>query len=63
MQHSILNEQMIIFFETKQNTIIAVDSIERQSEKDLKKLIWLFDEAKKTDEDFVEGHFFGPRRE
>lgn len=63
LQHSILNEQMIIFFETKQNTIIAVDSIERQSEKDLKKLIWLFDEAKKTDEDFVEGHFFGPRRE
>lgn len=55
--------KMIIFFETKQNTIIAVDSIDCQSEHDIKKLQWLFSEAKIIKDGFVEGYFFGPRRE
>ncbi len=54
---------MIIFFETKQNTIIAVDCIDRQSGHDIKKLQWLFNDAKVIEDGFVEGYFFGPRRE
>ncbi|MCQ2309591.1 MAG: phosphoribosylformylglycinamidine synthase, partial [Bacteroidales bacterium] len=54
---------MIIFFETKQKTIIAVQCVENPSKQDITKFIWLFDEAKQIDSQSVEGYFFGPRRE
>lgn len=54
---------MIIFFETKQKTIIAVQCVENPSEQDITKFIWLFGNAKQIDSQSVDGYFFGPRRE
>ncbi len=56
-------DYMIIFFETKQNTVIAVQCAENPSEQDITKFIWLFGNAKQIDSQSVEGCFFGPRRE
>jgi len=54
---------MIIFFETKQKTVIAVQCVENPSEQDITKFIWLFGNAKQIDSPSVDGYFFGPRRE
>lgn len=54
---------MIIFFKTRQNTIIAVESVENHSENDIKKFNWLFGDATRIEGNSVKGTFFGPRRE
>ena len=54
---------MILFFETLQKNIIAVESAENHSDNDIKKFNWLFGDAKKIEGETVKGFFFGPRRE
>ncbi len=54
---------MILFFETLQKNIIAVESADNHSENDIKKFAWLFGDAKQIKADSVKGTFFGPRRE
>ncbi|MGN0032777.1 MAG: phosphoribosylformylglycinamidine synthase [Candidatus Limimorpha sp.] len=54
---------MVIFFETKQKTIIAVQSVNNHSVDDINKFIWLFGDAELVKNDNIEGCFFGPRRE
>lgn len=54
---------MILFFESSTKNIIAVESREKLSEKDIEKLIWLFGEATLQSELSVKGVFVGPRKE
>lgn len=54
---------MIVFFETKQNSIIAVESLIQQHQQAISKLIWLFGNAKQLNNLSVKGIFFGPRKE
>ncbi len=54
---------MVIFFETRQKTIIAVQSVNNHSTDDIKKFIWLFGDAELVTSNNIEGYFFGPRRE
>lgn len=54
---------MIVFFENKQGNIIAVESQERIQREAIKKLTWLFGEAKQVSTTEVNGYFFGPRKE
>ncbi len=54
---------MISFFQTKQQTVIAVESAKPLAADDIKKLEWLFGEAKIKETDSIEGQFVGPRRE
>lgn len=54
---------MIVFFETKQNGIIAVESLIQQHHQAISKLIWLFGNAKQLNNLSVKGNFFGPRKE
>ena len=53
----------ILFFETNQNSIIAVSCGKTLSQDDIKALEWLFSDARSLDADRVEGLFIGPRRE
>ena len=39
---------MILFFETLQKNIIAVESADNHSENDIKKFAWLFGDAKQS---------------
>ncbi|MDP2891271.1 MAG: phosphoribosylformylglycinamidine synthase, partial [Bacteroidota bacterium] len=54
---------MILFFKTPQNTLIAVNSVSSINPEDIEKLIWLFGEAKKLDDEVLNGWFVGPRKE
>ena len=45
---------MIIFFKTRQNTVIAVESVENHNDNDIKKFNWLFGDATKIEENVVE---------
>ncbi|HEY3371932.1 MAG TPA: phosphoribosylformylglycinamidine synthase [Prolixibacteraceae bacterium] len=54
---------MILFFKTPQNTFIAVNSMASFNVEDIEKLIWLFGEAEKLDNEILEGWFVGPRKE
>ena len=53
----------ILFFETNQNSIIAVSCGKALGKDDVKALEWLFSDARAIDADKVEGLFIGPRRE
>ena len=53
----------ILFFETTQNSVIAVSCGKALSKDDVKALEWLFSDARQIDADKVEGLFIGPRRE
>ena len=53
----------ILFFETNQNSVIAVSCGKPLDKEDIKALEWLFSEARQIDADRVEGLFIGPRRE
>ena len=54
---------MILFFQTAQKHIIAVQ-IERQADsEDIEKLCWLFNDARHIEGNTVKGTFVGPRRE
>ena len=54
---------MILFFKTPQDTLIALNSIQNLSREDIEKLIWLFGEAEKLDNEVLNGWFVGPRKE
>jgi len=54
---------MILFFKTPQNTLIAVNSVNTINPEDIEKLIWLFSEAEKLDDEVLIGWFVGPRKE
>ncbi len=54
---------MILFFTTPANTVIAVQAESRPSENDVKALCWLFGDAKVESADHLTGWFVGPRRE
>lgn len=54
---------MVLFFESPEKTILAVDVCQELAEEDVKKLVWLFGEAKYLGQDDLKGWFVGPRRE
>ena len=54
---------MILFFKTTTSTIIAVDTIEQLPKEDIKKLVWLFNDAELLKKRAIDGWFVGPRRE
>jgi phosphoribosylformylglycinamidine synthase len=54
---------MISFFKTPQNTFIALNSIQNPDKGTIEKLVWLFGEARKLDEEVLTGWFVGPRKE
>ena len=54
---------MIFFFKTLVNTIITVDSTEKLSKGDIKKLIWLFGNAELLSKKNIDAWVVGPRRE
>ena len=54
---------MILFFQTTDQTIYAVQTAQTLNTEDINKLVWLFGEAKLLDTDTISGQFIGPRRE
>jgi phosphoribosylformylglycinamidine synthase len=54
---------MILFFKTPQNTFIALNSVTPLNHEDIEKLIWLFGEAEKLNDQILNGWFVGPRKE
>ncbi|MBE8722381.1 phosphoribosylformylglycinamidine synthase [Sphingobacterium pedocola] len=52
---------MIQFFENPSNTIYGVQSVNSLSQEDIKKLNWLFGNAKKLDDHTLNNHYVGPR--
>ncbi|MBL7969457.1 MAG: phosphoribosylformylglycinamidine synthase [Prolixibacteraceae bacterium] len=54
---------MILFFKTPKNTLIALQSVNQLSHEDIEKLVWLFGEAEKLDNEVLNGWFVGPRKE
>jgi phosphoribosylformylglycinamidine synthase len=54
---------MIIFFESRESLIYAVQMLHAPDLPVLEKLIWLFDEARALNEESVVGPYFGPRKE
>ncbi|MBP6231251.1 MAG: phosphoribosylformylglycinamidine synthase [Paludibacteraceae bacterium] len=54
---------MILFFETPEKTILAVQCTNEPTSKDTDKLVWLFNEATLLQQSELSGNFIGPRRE
>jgi len=54
---------MILFFHAQGNLFIAVSAKETLSQENINKLVWLFGEAEKVENNKVEGWFIGPRKE
>jgi phosphoribosylformylglycinamidine synthase len=54
---------MILFFKTPADSVIVVDSIDKLSKTDTKKLLWLFGKAELLVKKNIEGWLIGPRRE
>jgi phosphoribosylformylglycinamidine synthase len=54
---------MILFFETTGNSIIATGSVKPLMAEDIRKLIWLFGQAKQIESESITGTYIGPRRE
>jgi phosphoribosylformylglycinamidine synthase len=54
---------MILFFEGISKNLIAVGTSEKLPETDIKKLSWLFGEARLIEDKKLEGIFIGPRKE
>ena len=54
---------MILFFRTKQNTIVAAATERELAGADLNALKWLLDDAEIINNEKAEGYFIGPRRE
>ena len=50
---------MVLFFEKKSNQVIALSSSNDLPVEDIKKLEWLFGEAKKSDSSSMQGFFIG----
>ncbi|GHT75272.1 phosphoribosylformylglycinamidine synthase [Bacteroidia bacterium] len=54
---------MILFFQTQTQSILAVQAHELLSQENIRKLIWLFDEAELLEDSTIHGFLVGPRRE
>ena len=54
---------MILFYRTKQQSVIAVESDHQLAPADHEKLCWLFSGATIENEENLTGYFVGPRRE
>ncbi len=54
---------MILFFQTKAKTVIAVETIQKLSKEDTDKLIWLFGAARYLQDNCLNGWYMGPRCE
>lgn len=54
---------MILFFKTPEDTLIALNSAQNLSQEDIEKLVWLFGNAEKLDNEVLNGWFVGPRKE
>lgn len=54
---------MILFFQNQNGNIIAAGTTEKLPENEVRKLIWLFGDAKHLPVGYVEGLFVGPRKE
>lgn len=54
---------MIRFFKSRANTVLAVETAQTFSPRDVQKLVWLFSEATPVESESLEGWFVGPRRE
>jgi phosphoribosylformylglycinamidine synthase len=54
---------MILFFRTRENNTIAVQTSQKLPSNDISKLNWLFGEATFLEKDSVDGNFIGPRKE
>jgi phosphoribosylformylglycinamidine synthase len=54
---------MIFFFRTVTNSIIAVETQTKISKTDIKKLVWLFDNAEPLSKKNIDAFLVGPRRE
>ncbi|MCU0462460.1 MAG: phosphoribosylformylglycinamidine synthase [Bacteroidales bacterium] len=54
---------MILFFKTGTNKIIATGTSKKLPEKEIEKLIWLFDNAQLTGKKKISGNYTGPRKE
>ncbi len=54
---------MILFFESKEKHIIALQAISRPDNQTIEKFSWLFGNALFLDKEVVEGTFVGPRKE
>ncbi|MCX6333496.1 MAG: phosphoribosylformylglycinamidine synthase [Bacteroidia bacterium] len=54
---------MILFFKTALKNILVVGTSLKLPEKEIKKLIWLFDNAELTGKESISGNYIGPRKE
>ncbi|MDR1437345.1 MAG: phosphoribosylformylglycinamidine synthase [Candidatus Symbiothrix sp.] len=54
---------MISFFKTLANSILAVDSSEKPSKSEIRKLVWLFGNAELLNKKNIDAWLIGPRRE
>ncbi len=54
---------MILFFKSKNNNIVAVDTGNQLPDNEIQKLIWLFGEAAQVISEKIERVFVGPRKE
>ncbi|MFW5820224.1 MAG: phosphoribosylformylglycinamidine synthase, partial [Bacteroidota bacterium] len=54
---------MINFFKISDNQIIALETDASLKENEIKKLSWLFGDAKLLNENIIKGYFVGPRKE
>ena len=54
---------MILFYKTKQQSVVAVECDHRLSEPENEKLCWLFSGATPESEENLGGYYVGPRRE
>jgi len=54
---------MILFFKTDTKNIIAVGTSVKLADKEIEKLIWLFNNAEQVEKDSIAGNYIGPRKE
>ncbi|NBC82650.1 MAG: phosphoribosylformylglycinamidine synthase [Bacteroidetes bacterium] len=54
---------MILFFAVGNNKYYALETVKALSDGEFDKLIWLFNQAKKIEQQSIEGVFVGPRKE
>ena len=54
---------MILFFKTPKETVIATEMDHQPSQDEINELCWLYGDAKKLDDEKLEGFYVGPRRE
>lgn len=54
---------MISFFQSLSNTILAVETLDKLSKEDIKKLSWLFGKASYLDKRIINTTVLGPRKE